>query len=1142
MKNFLRKSSLLLMLVGAAMFSSLAAFGAEYTVSSAGQLNSLSLSAGDIVTWTDGTYSDQDITFTGSGTQSNPIILKAETPGGVILNGSSKLNIYGSYLIVEGFFWDGGEGESDHVEFRKGGSSTEFANNCTIRNCGFDNLYTPEPNKSRWIVLHGTNNVVENCSFVNKLSAGACILVELSYAGSSTPGHSIRNNYFYNITPKDNFSTNSGDCEAIRIGVSSYQSVSAQVLVEGNYFKAADGENEIITNKSSDNTFLHNTFRNCRGSLVLRHGARAHIEGNFFLGEGKAKSGGIRVSDRDHVIINNYMQGLNNDGDVWNNGITLVGGGESSGGSGNGYQNVDNILVAFNTIYNSDDPIHYNDRNSYDPTGVIAYNLVYSTNGDIVSGDISGTGQGMTYVGNIFGGSNIGISDPGITEGDANFSAVGEIYKPSSSGIAANAAGSTYANVVDLDIEGLTRPNSNMDVGAHEVSGASGSVSYAPITDGDVGAGVGACFLDAAGSVLSACGAVGDYLTVSSVSEFTDAGGTQSAAISSNVSWTVTDNQSWISVSPTSGSGSGNIDITVNANANTSERTGTVTVSGAGVPDRTISITQAGYVAPVNVTGVSLSPGSATVGVGGSQQLSATVSPSDATNQAVTYSSSNTSVATVNGSGLVTALAEGTATITVITDDGGHTDTSIISVSAPSSGTNLALNKSISGTGTPDGANVPANLVDGDVATRWSVSGFPQSATVDLGAVFTIGRTELTCYSDRAYQFIVEGSSDGSTYTQIVDRSGNTTPGADSSPIIDTFSGFDARYVRITVTGADVYTGSWVSLTELRVFAGEGGPEPVAVTGVSLTPSSVTLDEGDTQQLTASVSPSNATNQGVTYSSSNSSVATVNSSGLVTAVAEGTATITVTTDDGGYTDMSTVNVIDPTPTLSNVALNKSVTTSDEQSTNPGSNLVDDDPDSRWSASGFPQSATIDLGANYTISSTEVICYGDRAYQYIIEASVDGSSYSTIVDRSSNTTGGSNASPISDTFTSINARYVKITVSGANVYSGSWVSLEELRVFGYAAGARVLSSPELEDSEVRVSAYPVPMSDVLTLEFEDFSEFVSLDLMDMFGRIQLRNRDINSEKMTLDVYGLSDGVYLLRLYKADATTRVIRIVK
>lgn len=879
----------------------------DYTVSSADDFNDLSLSAGDVVTWTDGNYSDQEIVFTGSGTASNPIILTAETPGGVTFTGSSEVNISGSYLIIEGFLWNGGEGTSDHIEFRKSGSSTEFANNCTIRNCGFDNLFTTEPDKSRWIVMHGTNNVVENCSFVNKLSAGACILVELSYAGSSTPGHTIRNNYFYNITAKDDFSTNSGDCEAIRIGVSSYQSVSAQVLVEGNYFQAADGENEIITNKSADNTFLHNTFRNCRGSLVLRHGAGAHIEGNFFLGEGKAKSGGIRVSDRDHVIVNNYMQNLSNDGDVWNNGITLVGGGESSGGSGNGYQNVDNILVAFNTIYNSDAPIHYNDRNSYDPTGTIAYNLVYSTNGDIVSGDIAGTGGGMTYVGNIFGGSTVGISDAGITEGNANFSASGEIYKPSSTGIAANAAGSTYASV-DLDIEGLTRPNNNMDVGAHEVSGASGTSIYAPITDSDVGGGVGACFIDATGAA-SSCSTGGNSLSLSSLADFTSGSGNNTLSVSSNVSWSASDNANWLSLSPTSGSNNGSITVTVSANSSSSDRTGIITVTGGSLT-RTVTVTQLGVVQNVNVTGVNLSSSSSTIAVGSTQQLSASVTPTNATNQGVSYSSSNTSVATVSANGLVTAISQGSTTITVTTTEGGFTDTSSIDVLEVSGGTNLALNKTVTGTGTADGANVPANLVDNDPtgASRWSVSGFPQSATIDLGIEYSLESTEIVCYSDRAYKYVTEVSSSSSgPFTEIVDRTGNTTQGTASSPIIDVFSPVNARYVRVTVSGADSYTGSWVSLTEVRVF-GESIDNTVPVTGVSLTQSSASLTVGDTQQMSVVVSPSNASNPNVSYSSNNSSVASVDTNGLVTAQGTGTATITVTTVDGTFTDTSLITV------------------------------------------------------------------------------------------------------------------------------------------------------------------------------------------------------------------------------------------
>ncbi|GAA4113526.1 hypothetical protein GCM10022393_12590 [Aquimarina addita] len=563
---------------------------AEYTVSSAEEFNNLNLVAGDVVTWTDGIYTDQTINFiNATGTSTNPIILKAQTPGGVIFTGTSKLFFFGSYLIVDGFYWKEGNGTSDHIQFRRNGSNTDFGTNCIIRNCAFNNLFTIEPEKSRWIVLHGTNNVVENCSFINKLSAGAVILVELAYQGSTIAGHIIQNNYFYNITPKDAFSTNSGDCEAIRIGVSEFQSLNASVLVENNYFQAADGENEIITNKSANNIFKRNTFRNCRGSLVLRHGAGALVEGNFFLGEGKAKSGGIRVTDRDHVIINNYMQGLSNDGDIWNNGITLVGGGESSGGSGNGYQNVDNVLIAFNTIYNSDDPFHYNDRNSYDPTGTIAYNLVYSVNStDIVTGDISGTGQGMTYVGNIFGGTTVGITDPGITEADAEFSANGEIFTPSATGAAADAAGNTYSSTVDFDIEGLIRPDTNMDVGAHEVSGGTGSIFYAPITDSQIGNDIGCPFLD-----TDDINGSSDNISLSGISSFAAIGGTLTTNVTANIAWSasIDNNPTWVSLSNTSGTNNGTIDITTIENTDTTSRTATLTVTGGDIT-RTLTITQ----------------------------------------------------------------------------------------------------------------------------------------------------------------------------------------------------------------------------------------------------------------------------------------------------------------------------------------------------------------------------------------------------------------------------------------------------------------------------------------------------------------------------------------------------------------------
>jgi len=87
----------------------------------------------------------------------------------------------------------------------------------------------------------------------------------------------------------------------------------------------------------------------------------------------------------------------------------------------------------------------------------------------------------------------------------------------------------------------------------------------------------------------------------------------------------------------------------------------------------------------------------------------------------------------------------------------------------------------------------------------------------------------------------------------------------------------------------------------------DGGITTIPVTGVTLNKSSISLKVGDTETLTATVAPNNATNNAVTWSTSDAAKATV-SEGVVTAVAAGTATITVTTADGGKTAQCTVTV------------------------------------------------------------------------------------------------------------------------------------------------------------------------------------------------------------------------------------------
>nr|WP_294897557.1 DUF5010 domain-containing protein [uncultured Pedobacter sp.] len=123
-----------------------------------------------------------------------------------------------------------------------------------------------------------------------------------------------------------------------------------------------------------------------------------------------------------------------------------------------------------------------------------------------------------------------------------------------------------------------------------------------------------------------------------------------------------------------------------------------------------------------------------------------------------------------------------------------------------------------------------------------------------------------------------------------------------------------------TTINAGNYTTGNNSLHTVRLTIVSGSPDinyfkrvdgTIAVTGVTVTPSTAALSVGNTKQLIATVAPSNATNSTVTWSSNNTAAVTVNSSGLVTAIASGTATITVTTQDGGKTDTSVITVTTP---------------------------------------------------------------------------------------------------------------------------------------------------------------------------------------------------------------------------------------
>lgn len=335
---------------------------------------------GDTVILKNGVWTNIVMKLNCFGTKEQPIVFKAQTAGKVVISGISQLRLAGNYIVVEGLLFENGYSPSNSViDFRF--SSKELANNCRVTNCVISDFNKPKRmSDDQWVSFSGKNNRLDHCSFLNKKNMGVLLAVLLDDERSRENGHSIDHNYFGVRLP---LGSNGG--EIIRVGLSQHAQFNSGTEIRNNYFEKCDGEAEIISIKSGNNIISNNVFKECQGSVVLRHGDHNTVTNNIFLGNGKEATGGVRIINKGQWVINNLfykcrgesfrapltiMNGVPNspanryvqvtDAVVMNN--SFIDCSPMSLGEGSDKERTlspDHVLFAKNVFYNSSDSVIY---------------------------------------------------------------------------------------------------------------------------------------------------------------------------------------------------------------------------------------------------------------------------------------------------------------------------------------------------------------------------------------------------------------------------------------------------------------------------------------------------------------------------------------------------------------------------------------------------------------------------------------------------------------------------------------------------------------------------------------------------------------------------------------------------------------
>ena len=385
--------------------------------------------------------------------------------------------------------------------------------------------------------------------------------------------------------------------------------------------------------------------------------------------------------------------------------------------------------------------------------------------------------------------------------------------------------------------------------------------------------------------------------------------------------WTATASDTkastWLTVLPDSGA-AGDVEMQVTAQPNTTyeAREATVRIK-SGNAEASFTVKQKGKPRPVE--SVTLDRTSLELTEGESATLTATVAPENATYKTVTWSSSDATVAAVDASGKVTAVKAGEAVIT--TKSGDKTATCTVKVNkkviAVSSVTlepdSLELiegeSATLTATVSPDDAT--------EKTVTWSSSDETVATVDETGTVTAVKVGEATITAQAGEQTatckvtvkpipVSSITLDKTSLTLTEDESATLTATVKPDNATDKtviWSSSDASIAKVDQNGKVTAVKEGTATITAKVGEKSAtcnvtvSKKVIAVTSITLSKTELKLEEGGSATLTATVKPDNATDKTVTWTSSDKRIATVDASGKVTAIKEGTATITAKAGD-----------------------------------------------------------------------------------------------------------------------------------------------------------------------------------------------------------------------------------------------------